>query len=180
MIDKIISEIEVDVKNECFISALALALTLPDICGKAEFPKDKESIRYKNWYDTYIGLSIKPSDPYGADMPYLSGEVVYKLRCSLLHQGTPNIEGSQIREDRCKVDRFILELTDAYDEGTSMVAYNGGPKIARRELTVNVLYLINKIVKEAKTYYEGNKVKFDFFQYEWVDERTPNSVLWLN
>lgn len=35
--------------HELYLSALALALTLPDTCGKAEYPNEKYSgARYKN------------------------------------------------------------------------------------------------------------------------------------
>lgn len=181
MIDHIVHEIKESVDNKCFISALALALTLPDICGRAEYPSERSSRkRYVNWYKTYVEPFVKPSDPYGSDMPYLSGEVVYQLRCSLLHLGTPGIIDDTKLESRCKADRFVLEITDAYDSGTSMVAYGKDRDIVQRELTVSVLYLISKLAKEAKNYYLDQKDKFDFFSYEWKDRRTPNSVLWFD
>ena len=40
MIYKIINEIKSALINEEFYAALALALTLPDACGKAEFPNE--------------------------------------------------------------------------------------------------------------------------------------------
>jgi len=46
MINNIISEIKKSIDNECFIAALALALTLPDICGKAEYPNEGNTKRY--------------------------------------------------------------------------------------------------------------------------------------
>ena len=82
--------------------------------------------------------------------------------------------------DRHKVYASIIEIKDVYDSGTSMVAYGGDRKIVRRELNVSVLYLISKLAKEAKRYYKDNIAKFDFFKYEWKDERTPNSVLWFD
>ena len=39
MLLEIIKEIEKALDNEMFLSALALTLTLPDICGKAEYPE---------------------------------------------------------------------------------------------------------------------------------------------
>ena len=52
MIDRILGEIKKSIDNECFIAALALALTLPDICGKAEYPDDSIAGRYIRWYNT--------------------------------------------------------------------------------------------------------------------------------
>ena len=88
MIDRIVSEIKTCLENDCYIAALALALTLPDVCGKAEYPNEGNTKRYIKWYNEYVGKYEKPSDPYGSDMPYSSGEVIYNLRNSLLHQGT--------------------------------------------------------------------------------------------
>ena len=78
--------------HELYLSALALALTLPDTCGKAEYPNEKYSgARYKKWCSQYV-ISDRHDSPYGYDMPYLSEEIIYNLRNSLLHQSTPNIE----------------------------------------------------------------------------------------
>ena len=35
MVDRIVKEINIGLENNCYISALGMALTLPDICGKA-------------------------------------------------------------------------------------------------------------------------------------------------
>ena len=171
MIDRIVSEIKTCLENDCYIAALALALTLPDVCGKAEYPNEGNTKRYIKWYNEYVGKYEKPSDPYGSDMPYSSGEVIYNLRNSLLHQGTPNIETEKIKEERCKVDKFILTIASVYDTGTSFVSYSKGFVIKERKLEVNIVYLCHSIVKAAKEYYAKNSSKFDFFNYELKDIR---------
>ena len=169
MIDRIVSEIKTCLENDCYIAALALALTLPDVCGKAEYPNEGNTKRYIKWYNEYVGKYEKPSDPYGSDMPYSSGEVIYNLRNSLLHQGTPNIETEKIKEERCKVDKFILTIASVYDTGTSFVSYSKGFVIKERKLEVNIVYLCHSIVKAAKEYYAKNSSKFDFYNYELKD-----------
>lgn len=78
MIEQLVKEINICLENECFLSALGMALTLPDICGKAEYPTEKYvSKRYINWFNTYVSDYEKPPSPYGDDMPYLSGEVLF-------------------------------------------------------------------------------------------------------
>lgn len=59
-------------------------------------------------------------------MPYLSEEIIYNLRNSLLHQSTPNIEKSTIHESRCRVDKFELVITgeDGTNGDLSEVAYD--------------------------------------------------------
>ena len=50
-----------------------MALTLPDICGRAKYPqweKHDVGLRYKKWYDEYIGFREIPSGPHSEKMPY--------------------------------------------------------------------------------------------------------------
>lgn len=61
--------------------------------------------------DEYIGQYEKAPVKSGeTEMPYLSGEVVYQLRCSVLHQGTPNIDSSNIKDETCRIDHFTLVI----------------------------------------------------------------------
>lgn len=55
--------------NDCFFSALSLALTLPDICGKAKYPTDGNKKRYIAWYDEYVGAYEQCPGEEG-EMPY--------------------------------------------------------------------------------------------------------------
>ncbi len=170
MLNRIVDEIDHCIKNECFIAALSLALTLPDICGKAEYPKASDTQRYIQWYNTYIGQHEKPSHPYGDDMPYTSGELVYNLRYSMLHQGTPNVDLKKIKEERCKIDRFVLVISSVYDSGYSRVS-NIGTNKSFRELNISLIDLCKKICNAAKKYYSENENKFDFFKYSLEDKR---------
>ena len=129
--------------HELHLSALALALTLPDTCGKAEYPKeDYNGVRYKNWCSQYV-ITDKYDSPHGQDMPYLNEEIIYSLRNCLLHQSTPNVEQSRIHESRCKVDKFELVITgeDGANGDLSMVAYGKDMNIVRRELKVHISHL---------------------------------------
>lgn len=171
MLNRIVDEIDQSIKNECFIAALSLALMLPDICGKAEYPKASDTQRYIQWYNTYIGQYEKPSHPYGDDMPYTSGELVYNLRNSMLHQGTPSVDSSRIKEERCKIDRFVLAISSVYDSGYSVLSLKTDTNDSYRELNISLLDLCNKICKAAKKYYSENESKFTFLQYELIDKR---------
>ena len=153
MIDNIIKDIDVSLENGSFLGALALALTLPDICGKAKFPTERSTKkRYKQWYNDYVEILLKPVSQAADDMPYLSADVVYSLRCSFLHQGTPNIDTSEISEERCKVDKFILVIEDEedIDQSLSFVSYGKDFKIVDRELTVDIRTLCYNLKTAAK------------------------------
>ena len=179
MIDKIIKDIETSLENGAYLGALAFALTLPDICGKAAYPSLKVGERYKKWYNTYVDALLKPISPAAQDMPYLSADVVYSLRCSFLHQGTPNIDTTEVTEDRCKVDKFILVIEDEneVDQSLSHVAYGKNMEIVNRELTVDIRTLCYYLKTAAKDYYEANKSLFNFFNYTLIDEREERKII---
>ena len=91
MVDILVEQINMSLKNNCYMTAIVTAITLPDICGKAKYPKLKSKQRYVKWYNEYIGEYEK--NPFQSDdMPYLNGEIVWKLRCSLLHEGNANLK----------------------------------------------------------------------------------------
>jgi len=98
-----IEEIELNIDDRRWQSALALALTLPDICGGIAFPEivkkyrdgrvrmDKQNnptrdvgAQYVKWYDTFASdyFKMSPED----ERPYICGERCWQLRCEYLHQ----------------------------------------------------------------------------------------------
>jgi len=174
LIDRIVSEIRTALSHELYLSALALALTLPDTCGKAEYPGEKHNgVRYKNWCSQFV-ITDRCDSPYGCDMPYLNEEIIYSLRNSLLHQSTPNVEASKIHEIRCQVDKFELVISgdNSANGDLSMVAYGKDMQIVRRELKVHVFHLCYILCTAAENYYGNNKEKFDFIKYSITDDRS--------
>ena len=181
MVNRIIEEIQKSLKQENYLAALTMALTLPDICGKAAEPSLGTGARYKKWYKDNVVLHEKTSDPHETDMPYLSEEVIYQLRNSMLHQGNPNVDAKFIREEQCKVDEFILFVDEPYDSGLSVVSYEKELnekelnekelKITNRKLEVNLILTCNRICNAAKEYYERNTKRFDFFNYTFENRK---------
>lgn len=161
-----INDIEFCLNKEHYLAALALALTLPDICGKAEFPKDKTvASRYIKWFNKFMTMYAKPTSRYAADMPYLVGEMVFNLRNEFLHLGNPNINRAKIKEEICKVDKFKLLLGKSFTGDTSMVSYGKDMLVVDREYVVNVYLLCTRLASVAKDYYLNNKEKFNFYNY---------------
>lgn len=172
MILQIIKEIEEALNHNLYMAALNLALTLPDICGKAEYPELRTSQRYKKWYDEVVGVTEKPPRYEGEpEMPYLSGDVVYSLRCSLLHEGNPDLQKKNVQP--VPIDRFSLVIQSEqpfriYGGESSHVATNFDGSVVRT-YQVNVRRLCMILCLCAKGYYEENKEKFDFYTYELID-----------
>jgi hypothetical protein len=86
------------VRQQNWYAALALALTLPDICADLENPKNKKSEeRYVKWWKTYLsdnaGLPTEGKLMTGG----LSGNDCYALRCSFLHQGLSDVTAQSAR-----------------------------------------------------------------------------------
>jgi len=170
MMLRLIDDVNKALEAGCYFSALSLVLTFPDICGKAEYPQEKTAKRYKDWYDEYIGKyeQCPCENCQNTPMPYLSGEVVYSLRNSLLHQGTPNIDPLNFKNDNNKIDCFELVIEskkpfDVYSDASSIL--NGSVKTYR----VNVRRLCLIFCNSVRAYYKENKDKFDFFKFTLID-----------
>lgn len=176
MLLMLIDDINKALDNNCFFSALSLALTIPDICGKAEYPNDNTTARYKKWYSEYVGKYEINPEQNDKDMPYLSADIVYNLRNNFLHQGAPKTE---------KVDEFKLivedkkEFNSLIDMGCVHRDSNG---ICITEYSVNVRRLCFIICANAKAYYNENKNKFNFFNCTIIkyDENasTPFNIIY--
>ena len=177
MIERIIGDVNKALDAEAYMAALSLVLTLPDICAKAEYGEsigNKE--RYTKWYDDYIGQYEKaPTERDEEVMPYLSGEVVYQLRCSVSHQGTPNIDSTKIKDENCKIDEFALviekkNLLDLYADSAAIAQQIYPTKdSSKRSYQVNIRRLCFIITRAAQKYYEKNQSKFNFFNYRIID-----------
>lgn len=169
MIFQLVHDIRKALENDLYFVALCSALTLPDICGKATYPDETSSRkRYISWYDEEIGKYEKnPGDK--KNMPYLSGEVIYSLRCSLLHEGNPNMNNDSLRTD-LPIDHFSLVIEkekpfDIYLDSSS-IANIGDENI--REYSMNVRRVCMILCNVAESYYEENIDKFHF-NYEIID-----------
>ncbi|MGP1505538.1 MAG: hypothetical protein ACTTIR_07960 [Eggerthia catenaformis] len=176
MLNRIIDDINKALDAEAYMAALALVLTLPDICGRAEFPDEKSvGKRYIKWYDEYVGKYEKAPVIEGEDpMPYLSGEVVYQLRCAFLHQGNPNIDSGKIKDDQCKIDKFTLVYEkknqfNIYTDASGLASgFLTGDKVVR-SYRVNIRRLCLIMTLNARWYFNNNKEKFNFFNYDLLD-----------
>ena len=158
MIDIYVNDIRNALKNKSYFSALSLALTLPDVCGMAEFPNKQVAERYIGWYDKYIGAFLKNSEPM-EQSPYLSGEMVYNLRNTYLHQGSPNVDASKVKEETNQVDKFVLTLGDGTKIHEMAFSVSIG-SVAFRTILVDITYLCNILCDCALDYYRSNSERF--------------------
>ncbi len=78
-----------------YLSAISLALTIPDVCGDRLYPERKKESRrrYVDWFNEYVAFNYldEASPSVNGEMTasryYFGGEDCYQLRCVYLHQG---------------------------------------------------------------------------------------------
>lgn len=158
MIDLYVNDIEKSLENKAYFTALALALALPDICGNAEYPNETSvAKRYIGWYDTYISKYNAPVD----NEPYLSGEIVYNLRNTFLHTGSPNIDRSKVKKETNQLDQFTLVLGNETKILSSSINIDT-PLASIRIMSINVTYLCRNICECALWYYHKYSERFHF------------------
>ncbi len=119
-----IKEIRKALKNNMPQCALALALTLPDICGQVEHPNEKSAgKRYRAWLDKFIPKDAFDSNYDGSltainngvnpEFPKIDSNAIYMLRCELLHSGDAEIENDKnVSQDNYLDDFFLTVIGD--------------------------------------------------------------------
>ncbi|WP_343711924.1 hypothetical protein [Inquilinus sp.] len=102
--DRFISAVQQALASKNWYAALALALTLPDICIGLE-----EKSGHKNfaaWFDDFMSDKYSYSaGAYGGRAVFLTGDDFYALRCAYLHAGTDVILDQRARRI---LERFVL------------------------------------------------------------------------
>lgn len=178
MIDRIINDINKALDAEAYMAALALVLTLPNICGKVAYGETlRNKERYIKWYEDNIGKYEKsPNDNSKLKDTYLSGEVIYQLRCSVLHQGNPNIDKDKVQDFECKIDSFeiVVEKRNAFElysdsKRKYIQKVNGILSFYSIKYRMNLRRVCGVITAVAKSYWEENKENFNFFNYKIID-----------
>ena len=74
IVNPFVSAVRDALARENWYAALALALTLPDICADLEKPKRGVGTRYTQWWNTYLSRkyngALSGDDCYSSDVPF--------------------------------------------------------------------------------------------------------------
>lgn len=107
-----INEIEIAIHAKSYLSALHMALSIPDMLGQIAYPKSEEK-KYIKWFDENVRncvfgylYSENPLNINGC--PKMCGEVCYALRCKLFHEGVNDITAKTTE----RINEFVLSFTD--------------------------------------------------------------------
>ncbi len=86
--------------HQNYYASLTMALTLPDICSKLQYPEEKNTgTRYSKWFDKYMLRRYQKRIGYEKTLhTFLSGMDCYALRCSFLHQFETDITQQRARQ----------------------------------------------------------------------------------
>lgn len=139
--DDIIEEIQGCMKSKLYISAVSLALIVPDNCGALQSQNGKTNKdKYVNWFNRYVDES---------SFIYNFGENAWKLRCSALHQGSYIY---QIGEEHYQRIAFVLPVKEG---GTIHNIVVNGIYLISSEIFVNEI--INAY-KKWKKHIKNNSI----------------------
>ena len=170
MVQRIISEVRTAIENDCYIVALMGALTLPDICGKSAYPELKVGARYAKWCDTYVYPTRTDIDQSAGNVDCgitnMNGQIVYSLRCSLLHQGSSDIDGK-----KCEVEDFELLIQprnefDIYVDNIGAIWANDDFEHRERHISLHIRNICRDLCNAAELYYQNHKDEFGFITYK--------------
>jgi hypothetical protein len=134
------------VASESWHAALALALALPDACGRIQEPNERVGIRYRRWarefFEPYVTL---------LDQPYLTARELYAFRCVYLHEGD-----FQLDDDGPDAPNMFAVLNEIRLYATEVVAARGMTSSAqghRTSYAVSVGELCEWICRAAEDWF---------------------------
>ena len=170
-----VEEVELNIEDGRWQSALALALTLPDICGGIAFPEyvkryrdgrvmlDKQKnptrdvgTQYVSWFDTYAAPFFKQSPKDEA--PYICGTRCWQLRCEYLHQN----KGFINEGDETEVHFHLgVNCGTSICQQEKVVTISGN----RMDIRIDIEQFCWRMCQAARNYYHQFREEKDFELY---------------
>ena len=154
MITKI-NEIRTALDAQLYNCALALALTLPDICAKVEYhnrPNWRKGKKYQEWFDNYAKqkFTYRTTRVPSNETIYVTtmdGETCWALRCAVLHAGNYNVSS------KSKYEKIGIHAHRADGLCFEHEVVDG------KRIEVDVTLFCRNICVAAETYYQSIKDK---------------------
>lgn len=154
--------------------ALALALTLPDICAEIEYPTISfVGDRYIKWSNAHI-FQENPSN----EKANFSGAALYQLRCHFLHNGSSDLYKDKGKADsQVCISKFEIMLPKAESDNSTellmraMVWKEDQTQEEIFTMQMNIRNIIDEICYAAELFYENwpNKDDFDDHSIHFLD-----------
>ena len=177
-IDDYVNEIKLSLDNKNYLSALSVALMIPDICKNVS----NDEICYAEWFNKYVYEPFynfptienidKNNKAYQLYDIKLNGYVCYALRNAILHSGTSYVEFKKAgQKEKAKIDHIELcingnsDLDKQYGESVSITRYNNEQK--RISIRINIVNLILNILKGYNEFKKDNGDIRLFSMIDW-------------
>ena len=152
---RIVDDINVAERAGAYMSAMALALTIPDICmGNKSTRED-----YIDWVQTYY---VEPDDSFG-----ITGEELYALRCSFLHQHNANINIQPVLKG-AKPKKFLLRFPQK-PHAVSMSVFLRDPQESKDTININATLVVHKMLIAYGLFLRNNpkfRLSYDGISFE--------------
>lgn len=165
-----IGDIRRGLDAKAYLSALALALTLPDICGNLMYPKMNVGDRYEKWFDEYVSPSFNEPDgsEFSGIYPRFDGRLCYELRCAYLHSGNVAV----VSKGQALINEFELCVVEDYEFEASASRFgfisdsvsntDEDQGIKATYIRLDVRSFCHQICAAAEAFYENYGDVFDF------------------
>lgn len=186
--EKIVYAIEDALEKGCYLPALALTLTIPDICAKYDYKKiyeNKETYNgkqgngaaYSKWYDNNIRNTEIPIinsknlskqelliQKEFLEKSAITGELVWRLRCGLLHNGVLDLDKQWSDEKNTVKFKFTVskESKTNFAGGASKSISDFNGSHANYDIQLDLITFCRKILAVFKNCYLNKK---DFLEY---------------
>ena len=97
--ERFINAVEQALASQNYYAALAMAMALPDMCGRLQTPERRSRERFVDWWERYVSPKYVRKVGAGAGMvvEFLSAKDAYAFRCAYLHEGRDDIKAQSAR-----------------------------------------------------------------------------------
>lgn len=170
-IEKQIRDARTAVEADSLLSALALALTFPDVLGQVLYPemvtkkgKRKAGEQYAAWFDEYVGNEYKaPEEPESCELKsYFTGGMCWKLRCAYLHAGKSDSDYPyevSNGQDNLEHD-FEFELALYSCDAVGDMMESSTPNLVNQHVRIDINKLCTCLCNAAELCLHDNAEKF--------------------
>lgn len=158
-----IADIRQSVKNGTYLSALSLALTLPDICSQVEANvEDGNRTLYIDWVDRHFERDAFHFPIPGFETQTFAGNMCYSLRCKLFHNGNTDVTNPRLGVN---IDHFHLLKpgSENYAPGFKYGIERDENGNEEKTTYIAIDYLCEMLCATAERFYNSypDKTKFD-------------------
>lgn len=153
------------------LSALALALTFPDVLGQVMYSNAGKKhdgrnigVRYAKWFDEYVGAEYRaPEEPGSRELKsYFTGRMCWKLRCAYLHEGkSDNKYPYDPSDDQEGLEHdFELELALHACDAIGDMTESTRPNLVKRHVRIDIGKLCTCLCDAAEICLHDNAERF--------------------